>query len=159
MIRLATISDASRIAEILIFSKRTTYRAIFSNDKVSFNEMQVFPLANEYIENSEKLKDIYLYDDGIVKGMINLKNNDNELFIEELYIEPFFKGAGIGTALIEFAILKAKDENKNRISLWVLEKNLSAISFYKKQGFTYNGEFKELLGTGQNITKYTLSIK
>ena len=40
MIRRATIEDASRIAEISIFTKRMNYRAIFRNDKVSFGEMR-----------------------------------------------------------------------------------------------------------------------
>ena len=47
MIRRATPDDASRIAEILIFAKRTNYRSIFLNDFVSFHEMQVYPLAKE----------------------------------------------------------------------------------------------------------------
>lgn len=41
MLRKAGNMDISRIAEILIFTKRTTYRPIFKNDNVSFNEMQV----------------------------------------------------------------------------------------------------------------------
>lgn len=41
MLRKAGNMDISRIAEILIFTKRTTYRSIFKNDNVSFNEMQV----------------------------------------------------------------------------------------------------------------------
>lgn len=45
MIRRAEIKDASRLAEILIFAKRTAYRQIFNNDNVSFNEMQVLDLA------------------------------------------------------------------------------------------------------------------
>ena len=40
-IRKASIQDASRLAEILIFAKRVHYRRIFCNDKVSFGEMQV----------------------------------------------------------------------------------------------------------------------
>lgn len=44
-IRKATLQDVSRIAEILIFTKRMNYRFIFRNDKVSFGEMQVLPLA------------------------------------------------------------------------------------------------------------------
>ncbi|HHV31503.1 hypothetical protein [Caproiciproducens sp. LBM24188] len=63
MIRNATEKDASRIAEILIFSKRVAYRSIFQNDKVSFGEMQVLPLAMEYIKNPELLEHIFVYDD------------------------------------------------------------------------------------------------
>lgn len=45
MIRVATIKDASRLAEIQIFSKRKAFRPIFQNDDVSFNEMSVLRLA------------------------------------------------------------------------------------------------------------------
>ena len=75
MIRKAAIADASRIAEILIFSKRMNYRTIFRNDKVSFGEMQVYPLAKRYIDNPQELDGIWVYDDEFVKGMINISQN------------------------------------------------------------------------------------
>ena len=62
-IRKAVMQDASRIAEILIFTKRMNYRKIFQDDKVSFGEMQVLPLAQDYIANPEKLTNIWVYDD------------------------------------------------------------------------------------------------
>ena len=55
MIRPAIPEDASRIAEILVFSKRTNYRSIFHNDAYSFGELQVLPLALE-LGISELLK-------------------------------------------------------------------------------------------------------
>jgi len=60
MIRRATTEDASRIAEISIFTKRMNYRAIFQNDKVSFGEMQVYPLAEEYVKKPELLEGIFV---------------------------------------------------------------------------------------------------
>ena len=60
MIRQATIEDASRIAEISIFTKRMNYRFIFRNDKVSFGEMQVYPLADSYIHDPQLLKGIWV---------------------------------------------------------------------------------------------------
>ena len=48
MIRKATINDISRIAEILVFVKRMNYRSIFNDDSVSFGEIQVLPVAEEY---------------------------------------------------------------------------------------------------------------
>ena len=47
-IRKAEKKDASRLAEILIFAKRTAYRPIFKNDYVSFQEMQVLDLALDF---------------------------------------------------------------------------------------------------------------
>ena len=40
MIRRAIDRDASRIAEISVFSKRMNYRKIFHDDMVSFGEIQ-----------------------------------------------------------------------------------------------------------------------
>ena len=48
MIRKATMQDVSRIAEIIVFGKRVAYRPIFNNDVVSFNELQVINLIEEY---------------------------------------------------------------------------------------------------------------
>ena len=39
-IRKATGEDISRIAEILVFSKRKNYRSIFNNDAGSFVDLQ-----------------------------------------------------------------------------------------------------------------------
>ena len=41
VIRPAVPADASRLAEIQIFAKRTAFRSVFQNYAVSFNEMQV----------------------------------------------------------------------------------------------------------------------
>ncbi len=138
MIRQAVKNDASRIAEILIFTKRMNYRRIFQNDLVSFGEMQVYPLAKDYIDNPDKLKGIWVYDDGIVKGMVHIQENR----IEELYVDSFFENQGIGSELMEFAI-----DRMGCNSLWVLEKNTKAIHFYKKHGFLFTGERRLQEGT------------
>ena len=99
-IRKAVTQDASRLAEILIFTKRMNYRKIFQDDKVSFGEMQVFPLAQEYIANPERLTNIWVYDDEFVKGMVHIEGKE----VIELYVDSFFQNKGIGTELMEFAI-------------------------------------------------------
>ncbi len=53
-IRKATAADASRIAEILVFTKRMNYRHIFQDDKGSFGELQVLPLAQSYLADPKK---------------------------------------------------------------------------------------------------------
>ena len=126
MIRKATIEDISRIAEILVFVKRMNYRSIFNDDSVSFGEIQVLPVAEEY-SAPEILNNIWVYEaEGIVKGLIRIVDKE----IVELYVEHFFQGLGIGAELIEFA----KSEHDANC-LWVLEKNTSAIRFYQAHGF------------------------
>ncbi len=142
MIRCATLNDASRIAEILIFTKRVNYRKIFQNDKVSFGDMQVYPLASEYINHPDKLENIYVYDDEFVKGMIHIDGTQ----IVELYVDTFFENQGIGSKLVEYVI-----EQMNCDHLWVLEKNIKAIQFYEKHGFvlTHKKQFED--GTTEMI--------
>ncbi len=126
MIRKATVEDISRIAEILVFVKRMNYRSIFQNDAVSFGEIQVIPVAEEY-SDPKILENIRVYEsDGIVKGLIRIVGKE----VVELYVEHFFQGQGIGAELIEYA----KDEFDVRY-LWVLEKNTDAIRFYEANGF------------------------
>ena len=48
VIRRAIDRDASRIAEISVFSKRMNYREIFHDDMVSFGEIQVGLVAGSY---------------------------------------------------------------------------------------------------------------
>ena len=143
-IRKAAPQDASRLAEILIFAKRMHYRSIFHNDKVSFGEMQVLPLAKEYLENEEKTENVWVYDDEFVKGMIHVENN----WIRELYVDFFFQGEGIGTRLLDFAIQKFDVRY-----LFVLEKNESAILFYQNHGFLLTQERQLEQGTTEFIVK------
>lgn len=144
MIRQATTADASRIAEILIFTKRLNYRSIFHNDKVSFGEMQVYPLAKKYMDHSGALDGIWVYDDEFVKGMIRITDHQ----ILELYVDSFFENQGIGSKLIRFAIEQMQCDH-----LWVLEKNEKAIRFYQRHGFVITEEKKYQEGTPEYIVK------
>jgi len=144
MIRHAAIADASRIAEILIFVKRMNYRKIFKNDSVSFGEMQVYPLAKRYIDNSDELDRIWVYDDEFVKGMIHIEGKQ----IVELYVDTFFENQGIGSRLIKYAI-----EKQDCDYLWVLEKNVKAIKFYQRHGFVITEERKYEEGTTEYVVK------
>ena len=141
MIRKAEPKDISRIAEILVFTKRMKYRSIFHNDEYSFNGLQVVKVAGEFRE-PKLLGKVWVYDDGIVKGMIHLEGKE----IAELYVDYFFWKEGIGSKLIEFA--KEKFDVK---FVWTLEKNEDAIRFYEAHGFKLNGKRKIEEGTPEYI--------
>lgn len=130
-IRPATISDVSRIAEMIITNYRINFYPFFKNDPFYFDELNVLDMAKEYKEGSENLKNCFVYDDGAVKGVIRISGTE----IEKLFIEPTFQSQGIGAKLLNFAI-----ENHNADRLWVLEYNKRGIEFYKKHGFSLTGE-------------------
>ncbi len=143
MIRKAEARDLPRIAEILVFTKRIKYRPIFQNDEYSFGELQVIKVAEEY-NTPEVLDHMWVYEDGTVKGLVHIIGTE----IEELYVDYFFWGQGIGAALIEFAKSEFGVDH-----LWCLEKNTDAIRFYEAHGFRNSGERKPEEGTPEYIVK------
>lgn len=143
IIRRATKEDVSRIAEILVFAKRMKYRSIFNDDAYSFCELQVLSVAEKYIENGF-LNNMFLYDDGIIKGLIRIEKDE----IVELYVDHFFQGQGVGAELIEYA-----KENYPVSFLWTIEKNTDAIRFYEAHGFHLTDIKKFEEGTTEYIVK------
>lgn len=144
-IRKATAKDLSRIAEIYVFNCRTNYWPIFKDDEFSFGEIQVIPMA-EYFGKNEILENIFVYDDGIVKGFVQMSGTE----ICKIYVDTFFQRDGIGKALIEYAMEEYGADN-----LWALEKNTRAISFYRSQGFELTGEKQFEEGTTEYLLRLT----
>ncbi len=143
-IRKAKQEDISRIAEILVFTKRLNYRSIFQNDKYSFGEIQVLSVAQEYFDNPNILNNIWVYYDEFVRGLIHVEDRE----VKKLYVDYFFENEGIGGKLIEFAITDLNAEY-----LWVLKKNKKAISFYEKYGFHYKNIWQYEKGTTEYLLK------
>ncbi len=158
MVRKATEQDISRIAEIIVFGKRVAYRPIFQNDVVSFNEMQVIDIIEEYRNSSSRIANMLVYDDGIVKGVINCKPVGDEVEICEFYVEPFFKGKGIGRELLHYVMEEVKNAGIHRIFLWVLQENVSARRFYEANGFRATGESCVVEGTDKIEIGYEMLL-
>ena len=66
-IRKAIIDDLSRIAEIYIFNNRINYFPIFNDESFSFGELQVVSLIDNYFKNNEIIKNIYVFDDRLIR--------------------------------------------------------------------------------------------
>ena len=143
-IRKAKIDDLSRIAEIFVFNNRINYFPIFKDEGFSFGELQVVSLADHYFKKDAILKNIYVFDDGLIRGFLQM--NDTEIC--KLYVDPFFQGKGIGNGIIEYAV---KELHANY--LWALEKNVRAISFYQRHGFHLTGEKKFEEDTTEYLVK------
>ena len=143
-VREAGIDDLSRVAEIYVFNNRMNYFPIFKDEEFSFGELQVVSVADRYFKRDEILKNIYVFDNGLIKGFIQM----NETEICKLYVDTFFQGQGIGSELIDFGITEFHAR-----SLWALEKNVRAISFYQRHGFYLTGEKKLEEGTTEYLVK------
>jgi ribosomal protein S18 acetylase RimI-like enzyme len=61
--------------------------------------------------------------------------DDKALEIERIYVLKEFHGKKVGQLLYDKAIEIAKEKNADYVWLGVWEKNLRALSFYRKNGF------------------------
>lgn len=129
-IRKATIGDLTRIAEIVIFNYRLNFYPIFKDDDYYFGELQVPTIMKQY---ESVVDNMWVYDDGAVKGIIQVENQE----IKKLFVEPALQGKCIGSNLLIFAI-----KNHNANTLWALEKNTRAIRFYERHGFRITADKK-----------------
>ncbi len=86
--------------------------------------------------------------DGQIVGFIGT-SSDN---LEMLFIDPEFRGKGVGRVLTNFAITELKIENVD-----VNEQNFQALRFYKKLGFQVIGR-SELDGQGKPYPILQLKI-
>ena len=145
-IRKAKEKDLSRIAEIFICNNRINYFPIFKDESYSFGELQVVSFIDNYLKKDEVFKNLYIYDDGLIRGFIQMNGTE----ICKLYVDPWFQGRKIGHELITFAV-----EQFGADHLWALEKNERALAFYRRHDFAPTGkrEFEE--GT----TEYIVELK
>ena len=138
-VRKANIEDLPRIAEIFVFNYRLNFYPIFRNDDYYFNKLQVTELIKEYKKSPDN---IYVYDDGAVKGFFQVEGQQ----LKKLFVEPVLQGNSVGTKLIDYAIKKFDVKY-----LWVLEKNQRATAFYKRHGFYLTSDRKYEDGTDEYL--------
>ena len=150
MLRKAEKKDINRIAEIIIFTKRQTYRPIFKNDNVSFNVMQV-GLEILRLNQEGELDNLYVYDDGIVKAIITIKPDGENVWLTDFYVDPFFQGEGIGTTVLNTIVEQYKGK---KIHANPLDKNTRTVEYYEKYGFEYTGNKEEFLDSGFYMLDY-----
>lgn len=63
------------------------------------------------------------------------------IWLEDLFVEPHFRGHGIGKALMAQLAKRCAEERLARLEWWVLDWNTSSIEFYKRLGAVLQDEW------------------
>lgn len=147
MIRIATISDAQYIQEVLEDAK-----ALFRKDgSDQWQDLDNYPNINTTINDIEKHQ-MYIYvEDGTVLGCIVLSkekeeaynkiydgawiNKDNYYVIHRLSVRDNYYGKGIAKALINYVTELTKEDNVKSIKVDTKKENIRMLSLLEKLGF------------------------
>jgi GNAT superfamily N-acetyltransferase len=64
----------------------------------------------------------------------------DDSFLRTLYVVPSHQGAGLGSALLDFALERLRARGCSTARLWTLEENRGARRFYERRGWTLTDE-------------------
>ncbi len=110
------------------------------------NEWENYPKWGEkgfLNEFDKKFSKTFVYDDGEIKGFINIWINELEMEINTIVVSRKHILKKIGSMLIEYILELARGNGVKKVYLEVNETNIPAISLYKKFGFEVYGKRKK----------------
>ena len=123
MIRKLQKTDINRVADIWL---KTNLKAHF------FIPEQYWISNYEFVKEMLPQAEVYVYeDDKMIQGFIGVSDE----YIEGIFVSDEMQSCGIGKMLLDYI----KDK-KDRLQLKVYQKNVRAMSFYQREGFTIQSE-------------------
>lgn len=164
--RQARAIDAPKLAQVHVDSWHAAYKGLvpdaFLRGFTYQRREEAFRLALE-----SKSEETYLIEENDrAIGILTIgASRDADLDpricgeIWGIYISPDYWRRGIGMKLIQEAERILQGRGFQKIVLWVLEGNTTAISFYEAVGYHRNGAIKKVdLGVSLNVVRYTKLI-
>jgi ribosomal-protein-alanine N-acetyltransferase len=110
-------------------------------------------------ELEDASKHYYVFDkDGMIAGYGGFAHILDEAHIMNIAVERTCRGHGIGKALLQELIGRAKDAGARAMTLEVRAQNFPAISLYEKAGFVYAGSRKDYYAKGEDALIYWLTL-
>ncbi len=97
-------------------------------------------LLEDWIFNKQKAEVIFAMADGKEAGFALFFHNFSTflgragIYLEDLYVNPEYRGCGIGKALLKKLASVAVERGCGRLEWWCLDWNKSSIDFYRSMG-------------------------
>ncbi len=157
-IRIATLQDRALIRSISEHTWPSTYGHIISQEQIDFMLDWMYSDAS-LEEQFNKGHQFYIANlNGTDIGFCSVSADENNTYkLNKLYVLPTAHGTGSGKALLLKAIEVAKAEDASSIYLQVNKHN-NAYSFYLKNGFIKETEFKFDIGNGFFMDDYVMRL-
>lgn len=162
----ATLDHANDIGYVTALSWQAAYKSIvpyeflskFTPEKRSkkFKKVMLTRLEEHYVAYLDKAPIGTL----VIGAALDKDASKSIGEVGAIYLLPEFWGKGYGKRLMDFGVTRLKEMGYKAITLWVLEENQRARSFYEKYGYMLDGAKKEIsLGKPLFEVRYRLQIK
>jgi ribosomal protein S18 acetylase RimI-like enzyme len=149
-VRKAKVEDASGIASVHVSSWRVAYRGHMPDEFL--DGLDVEKRTNMWRELTlDPGKIIFVAEDSEtnIQGFSalgpsrDIDADPSTAEVSAIYVHPEKWGKGIGRALLSASIDQVRKREFDRVTLWVLEANQRARSFYESFGFIHDGAIKD----------------
>ena len=141
MIRKLQNVDINKVADIWLKTNLETH---------DFIPGQYWTSNYEAVKKMLPQAEVYVYEDNkIIQGFVGVRDE----YIEGIFVSGKMQSHGIGKALLDYI----KDK-KARLQLNVYQKNVRAMSFYQREGFTIQSEgLDEFTGEKEYVMEWNSS--
>lgn len=134
-LRNANPDEAEALARLQEVSAVAGFANVFPPGRYPFPRQEVLKSWHELLARDDVVVRV-AEDEGELLGFAVLRPE----WLERLYTHPNAWGRGVGSRLHDDGVELIRGFGSSRCSLWVLEANERARSFYEHRGWRLNGE-------------------
>ncbi len=150
-VRFAKREDVGQILEFI--------RRLAAYEKLEHEVVATEETLEEWLFDKEKAEVLFAVVDGKEVGFALFFHNFSTflgragIYLEDLYVEPAFRGQGIGKGLIKQLARIAVERGCGRLEWWCLDWNQSSIDFYRSLGAKAMDEWTVYRIAGETLTQ------
>lgn len=150
-VRFAKREDVGQILEFI--------HRLAAYEKLEHEVVATEETLEEWLFDKEKAEVLFAVVDGKEVGFALFFHNFSTflgragIYLEDLYVEPAFRGQGIGKGLIKQLARIAVERGCGRLEWWCLDWNQSSIDFYRSLGAEAMDEWTVYRIAGETLTQ------
>lgn len=160
-IRQLMTDELHLVREIAYQTWPISYKHMISVNQINYMLERMYnddALKRQYVIEQARFFILSKLSDNIGFASCGPSQNSDTFKLHKLYILPDHQKTGAGAQLLNCCIAFAQMNGANELFLQV-NRNNSAVQFYRKQGFQLVGEEKFDIGNGFFMDDYIMKIK
>ena len=149
-VRKATVQDASAIAVVHVRSWQVAYRGHMPDEYLDGLDVEKrVSMWRQLTQETDQIVLVAENEEGDIVGFSLLgpsrdaDTDANTAEVAAIYVHPEKWKQGIGRALLSESLDQVRARKFDQLTLWVLEGNQRARSFYESFGFIQDGAVKD----------------